>query len=517
VVPIVASSAEAVRRWQGPIRLLFIDDDHSYEESRQGFELWSPFVVPHGIICFHDVPGSPGVTRFYQELTSSTTAYREVATVLSMKIVQKVAAAPAAVSEQGPSPGICENNRGVQLLAQRRYAEAAFRQALALEPSLPPEAHYNLAKALHGQDRLAEAEPLYRHVLEHRPAWAECHFSLANLYFGQRRLTDAEAAYRQALRHEPDHVEALNSLAANVLTYQGRTDEAHAAYLQALAVQPGHTGCHSNLLLNEQYRPGATLAGLAESHAAWEHQHAAPLRSTWRAFAQSRDPERPLRLGLVSGDFGLHPVGLFLAPVLERLRRPEWFTVCYANQRKADEQTHRLGRSASLWRNVADLSDEALAEQIRGDAIDLLIDLSGHTGNNRLLTFARRPAPLQLTWMGYVGSTGLTAIDYLIADRFHVLRSREALQREGAAPAGRLPLLRAATVRAAGRFVAGPGGGAGDLRCFAQHDQDRAAGHRHLGGGAAPGGGVAAGGEIALARRRRDAPPPRRTARGPRR
>jgi predicted O-linked N-acetylglucosamine transferase (SPINDLY family) len=113
-------------------------------------------------------------------------------------------------------------------------------------------------------------------------------------------------------------------------------------------------------------------------------------------------------------------VGLFLAPVLECLKQPEWFTVCYANQRKADEQTHRLTRAASLWRNVADQGEDALAEQIRADAIDVLIDLSGHTGNNRLLTFARRPAPVQATWVGYVGTTGLAAMDYLIADRYHI-------------------------------------------------------------------------------------------------
>ena len=90
VTPIVTSSPEAAGRWQGPIRLLFIDGDHSYEASRQDFELWSPFVIPHGMICFHDIPGWEGVTRFYRELMSGTNAYREVGTVLSMKIVQKV-------------------------------------------------------------------------------------------------------------------------------------------------------------------------------------------------------------------------------------------------------------------------------------------------------------------------------------------------------------------------------------------------------------------------------------------
>jgi predicted O-linked N-acetylglucosamine transferase (SPINDLY family) len=113
-------------------------------------------------------------------------------------------------------------------------------------------------------------------------------------------------------------------------------------------------------------------------------------------------------------------VALFLAPVIERLNGHQWFTVCYATQQQSDHVTRRLNQATGLWRSVGDLNDEALAQQIRNDSIDLLIDLSGHTGGNRLLAFARRPAPVQLTWAGYVGTTGLSAIDYLIADRFHV-------------------------------------------------------------------------------------------------
>jgi predicted O-linked N-acetylglucosamine transferase (SPINDLY family) len=182
--------------------------------------------------------------------------------------------------------------------------------------------------------------------------------------------------------------------------------------------------------LNEQYRPGVTLAALADAHAQWELRHGAPLRSGWQPFRPAVDADRPLRLGFVSGDLFSHPVGIFLAPVLERLDRSRWFTVCYAAGKNADVMTARLARAAGLWRPVHDLSDQALAQLIRADAIDLLIDLSGHTGRNRLLTFARRPAPVQLTWMGYVGTTGLAAMDWLIADRFHVPPGHERHVRE---------------------------------------------------------------------------------------
>lgn len=330
-----------------------------------------------------------------------------------------------------PATAVEENARGVQLLAQGRHVEAetAFRRALLLTPELP-ELSFNLAKALQGQQQLRAAEAAFLQAIQLRPNWAEAHYHLAHLYYGQRRLSDAEGSFRRTVELVPTHVEALNSLGANVLNNQGRIDEARAAYRQALAVAPDHASCHSNAILNEQYAPGVTLATLAEVHAQWERQHAAPLRSTWKGFTRSRDPERPLRLGFVSGDFFYHPVGIFLAPILERLKREQWNTICYDNHTKADDLTRRLQAAAGQWHHVADLSDAALAERIRADTVDLLIDLSGHTGRNRLLAIARKPAPVQLTWMGYVGTTGLSAVDYLIADRFHVASGAEGHFRE---------------------------------------------------------------------------------------
>ena len=421
VTVILASSADAAGQWGGPIRLLFLDGDPSAEVVRRDFERWSPFVVPHGMICLQCLPAWTGVARFYTELLNGKAGYREAGSVLNVKILQRQASPPAADGQESGS-GVSENNRGVQLLAQSRFveAEAAFRQALALEPNLPAAPHYNLAKALQAQEKLAAAAVSYQRALKFQPDWIECHLNLGQLYFLQRRLSDAEACYRQVLRLQPNHLAAMVSLGANVLTYSGRTKEAHDLYEQVLAQYPEEAGCRSNMLLNEQYLPGVSLAGLSEAHAVFERKHADALSKTWKPFANRRDPDRPLRLGLVSADFYLHPVGLFLAPVLGRLQAPEWFTVCYGNQRKNDEQTERLRKAAGLWRNVTELNDEALAEQIRADAIDLLLDLSGHTGGNRLLTFARRPAPVQLTWMAYVGTTGLKAMDYLIADRYHI-------------------------------------------------------------------------------------------------
>ena len=323
------------------------------------------------------------------------------------------------------------NNRGVQLFIERRMdeAEAAFRQALLLTPEMPEPA-FNLAKILLVRNQYSEAEKLLVKAMAGRPNWADIHYHLGFLYGALRRLTEAETAYRRAVELDPNHVQALNNLGAGILNNQGRIEEARTVYRQVLALEPDKSNSRSNLLFNEQYAPDVNLAGLAEAHAEWEARHGTPLRLTWRPFSNVRDPDRPLRLGFVSGDFFLHPVGLFLAPVLKRLDREKWFTVCYAHQEQNDELTGQLAGLAGQWQWVHEWTDEALADKIRADSIDLLIDLSGHTGRNCLLTMARRPAPVQFTWAGYVGTTGLSAIDYLIADRFHIPVGWETHYRE---------------------------------------------------------------------------------------
>ncbi len=162
-----------------------------------------------------------------------------------------------------------------------------------------------------------------------------------------------------------------------------------------------------------------------------------------------------LRLGFVSPDLGRHPVGYFLVRVLENLSREQYETICYSDRIVKDDLTHRLQAAATQWRDVIGMSDQRLAEQIRADRIDILFDLAGHTAHNRLLVFARKPAPIQITWIGYEGTTGLAAMDYLLADRHVVPRRKRALL-SGACPAdaGRLSVLRSAGRSTAGRSAA---------------------------------------------------------------
>ena len=218
-----------------------------------------------------------------------------------------------------------------------------------------------------------------------------------------------------------------------------------ACYRRALELKPDYAVAGSNLLFALQYCSGATPAALAEAHAEYDRRHAAPLRPsherTGRTEVRPPDVDGRLRLGFVSADLGRHPVGYFLVRVLENLDREQHDTICYSDRIGKDDLTHRLQAAASHWRDVIGTSDQQLAEQIRADRIDILFDLAGHTAHNRLLVFARKPAPIQVTWAGYVGTTGLAAMDYLLADRYEVPPGTAPLSGAGAAHARRLCLL----------------------------------------------------------------------------
>jgi predicted O-linked N-acetylglucosamine transferase (SPINDLY family) len=342
------------------------------------------------------------------------------------------------------------NNLGNALhaLGQPDEAEACFRQALALRPDYV-EALNNLGHALTALGRADEAEEVLRRALAQRPDFAEAHYNLGNAVVRQGRPADAEACYRRALELRPNYPEAESNLGAALLDLgrpgaaeacfrralelrpdlpgvatnlglalrnQGRCEEAEASLRQALAGYPDAAGTRDALLLTLHYHAGVTPEQLAAEHAEYDRRHAAPRRADWRPHTNDRDPDRPLRLGFVSPDLGRHPVGYLLIRAVEALARRPCSVVCYSDRRTADDLTHRFRAAAALWRDSPSLSDAALADQVRVDGIDVLIDLAGHTAGNRLLAFARKPAPVQATWLGYVGTTGLEAMDYLIAD-----------------------------------------------------------------------------------------------------
>jgi predicted O-linked N-acetylglucosamine transferase (SPINDLY family) len=201
---------------------------------------------------------------------------------------------------------------------------------------------------------------------------------------------------------------------------QGNLDEAVACHRRALELKPDYAEAHSNLLFDLQYCPGVTPEALAAAHAEYDRRHAASLRGAFVGQEKVGDRRGRLRWGFVSPDLGRHPVGYFLVRVLENLSRKRQATICYSDRIVKDDLTHRIQAAVTGWRDATGISDQRLAEQIRADRIDILFDLAGHTAGHRLLVFARKPAPIQVTWAGYAGTTGLKAMDYLLADRYEI-------------------------------------------------------------------------------------------------
>lgn len=293
-------------------------------------------------------------------------------------------------------------------------AEAACRRALDLRAAYP-EAWNNLGNALWSQGRHDEAAGAYTRALGLRADYSEAESNLANVRRSQGRLTDAERHYRRALEMTPDYADGWNNLAVT-LRAAGRFDEAVACWHRALAVEPGNAVAHSNLIFALDFHPRVTAEAAFAERRRWNERHAVPLRATWAPHANVPDPDRRLRVGYVSADFRGHSAAAVFAAVLAWHDHSGVEVVCYSGVTRPDQVTAGFQVAADAWRDVAGLSDEALAAQIRADGIDVLVDLSGHSSGHRLLAFARRPAPVQVTAWGHALGTGLDAMDYFFAD-----------------------------------------------------------------------------------------------------
>ena len=231
----------------------------------------------------------------------------------------------------------------------------------------------------------------------------------------QGHLFAAMAAYRKAVELNPRYFKACNNLGL-AHTQIGDLPEAIRCFRHALAIQPNHPTAHHNLLLYLNDLQDADPQQVFREHRAWAQRMAPALPSPIPPHTNRRDGERALRIGYVSADFRTHSVSYFFEPLLAAHDRSQFHVICYSNNPTNDATTERLKTLAADWRQIHQLDDEQAANLIRKDKIDILVDLSGHTQGNRLLLFARKPAPLQVSYLGYPNTTGLEAIDYRLVD-----------------------------------------------------------------------------------------------------
>ncbi|MFA6970870.1 MAG: tetratricopeptide repeat protein, partial [Gallionella sp.] len=304
-------------------------------------------------------------------------------------------------------------------------AEANCRQALQINPDYA-EAHSNLGNTLKALGRLDEAEASDRRALQINPELSEAHFNLGAALHELGRLDEAEASYQRALQINPVFTEAHINV-GNLLQTLGQLDEAMTSYQRALQIKPDYVEAHSNLLFILNYHPDLSAEDIYQEYQGFNTQFGIPLRSTWRTYTNDKTPNRRLRIGYVSPDFRNHACKSFLEPLLAHHDKTRVEVYAYAELSKEDELTARYKSHVEHWIPTKGMSDEALAERIRRDGIDILIDLAGHTVGNRLLTFARKPAPVSLSTLGFGYTTGLSAIDYFLIDAAAVPEGSEGL------------------------------------------------------------------------------------------
>ncbi|MES2949207.1 MAG: tetratricopeptide repeat protein [Pseudomonadota bacterium] len=313
-----------------------------------------------------------------------------------------------------PDYAIAHNNLGMALRKQgkRDASRQCFQKAIQVSPGYA-DAHYNLALEFRAIGQLLAAIEEYKKATSLQPKYADAWYALGNAYYFLSRIEEAGHAYTRALQIRPDDTKSLTNM-GSVHMLMGRLHSGIACFQQAISIDPQATGTRSNLIMAASYSsddPATTYRLGLE----WDRSFVLPNRHA-EAFTNVVDPERRLRVGYVSADLRRHAAAYWIEPLLEAHRHTDFEVYCYFNSDQPDDVTDRLRSYADHWVPCEGMSDDALAERVRRDEIDILVDFSGHTDQNRLPVFARQPAPLQVSWFGFPVTTGLKAIHYRLTD-----------------------------------------------------------------------------------------------------
>ena len=319
------------------------------------------------------------------------------------------------------------NNLGVAYRMQVKLDEAisSHKKSLDANPNYI-EAHNNLGAAFVANGNADQAVDSFKNAIKIKSDYAEAHNNLGNTLTKQGKLDLAIKELEEAIRIRPEYGQAYCNL-GNALKDMGKIGEAAMAYGSALDANPLDSISYSNFLFCNHYRPGISLEKINKIHLEWAKTHCDNLPK-YNDYPNSQlAPKETLKIGFVSSDFRSHPVGYFLSSFLDKLDKEKIKIYCYSDlvRNDGDKITTNIKNSADVWNEMSGFSYKFLAEKIQDDGIDILFDLAGHTANNRLFLFAEKPAPVQVTWAGYVGTTGIKAIDWIFADRFQILENHE--------------------------------------------------------------------------------------------
>ena len=308
------------------------------------------------------------------------------------------------------------SNLGTTLQELRRLneSEESFKKAISLKPDYA-EAYYNLGVTYKELGRLNEAEESFKKATLLKPDYAEAYSNLGIIYKELGRLNEAEKYYKQAILLKPDYAEAYSNLGIT-RNELGRLNEAEEFFRKAIEIKPNYSNAHNNRNLCLNYSSLWSPLFIYQQHLEFEKQFGrSKVEHTLSPFFKKDSSER-LRIGYVSADFKIHSVGFFFEPLLKNHNSHAVETFCYYNNTVVDTTTKRLMVACDHWRSIFGISDQNVINLIKNDKIDILVDLSGHTAGNRLLVFTKKPAPVQVTWLGYPNTTGLSTIDYRLTD-----------------------------------------------------------------------------------------------------
>jgi predicted O-linked N-acetylglucosamine transferase (SPINDLY family) len=317
-----------------------------------------------------------------------------------------------------PNYAEANNSLGQTLHANHQFNEAitAYRVALKIRP-LDPSIHNNLGVALCENGELDEALAAYREALRLNKDFFDAHNNLGIALRSKGHLDEAAQAHQRALELRPDDARTKNNL-ANALWDGGFVDAATTCYRGAVALDPGAADIHGNLIYSLHFHPDYDAGAILDEQRIWNQRHAAPLARQIQPPGNDPNPDRRLRIGYVSPDFFQQAESHFVLPLLRSHDRSAFEIHCYASVTRPDSTTALIRDAAEVWHDVLGLSDELLAQKIQNDRMDILVDLTMHMAQNRLLVFARKPAPVQATWLAYPGGTGMTAMDYRLTDAY---------------------------------------------------------------------------------------------------